>query len=410
MAQQQVSKELLTDQNWINKAQDIMQQNVMDLFEKFYDGSREIVYSTGVTTVIILIVTFWLLDKLKNGYPTREETFGAIKYVISLCIIYATLISFNAYMGVLYLLTIPENVITAVVSSIYQSQDFGEIVTESMNRVDKLRTLMWDYGTESYLTQNVKSFLGFEYNNPIDYIVGSVTTFFLMIPFWIFYVIFFILLVGITIVIFFSKFMAFLILSTLPLVIPFLIFTRLRPYLWSWYKLYLSYAFIAPLAFIALNLAMNPITNLEKFESNIAELFLKQYEYLITGAITCITAIFILKKIPSWINAVLGTQMESGSGGVAGGAVAGAVAGKTMLGGLARKATGGSFIGGAVQSFGRATGGRAVGQIAKAGIDASVNVGKDAGRAAKAIGKGSVNTAKGAYNVYKHFKGGYATP
>ena len=133
MAQQQVAKELLTDSNWINKIQAIMQENVMSLFEKFYNGAHDLVYSTASQTIIILIVVFWLLGRLKNGYPTREETFGAIKYIIMLCFIFATLSSFNAYMGVLYLLTIPENVITAIVSSIFQNKDFGSII----NRVGK---------------------------------------------------------------------------------------------------------------------------------------------------------------------------------------------------------------------------------------------------------------------------------
>lgn len=403
MAQEQVAKELLTDSNWINKTQNIMQENVMSLFEKFYNGSHDIVYSTGATTFIILIVIWWLLDKLKNGYPTRDETFEAIKYIISICFIYAMLSSFGAYNGFLYLLTIPENIITAIVSSIFQSQDFGEIVTESANKVDNLRALMWDYGITKYLKDSSWSIFGFEFNGIADYLMAGVVTAILMIPFWIFYAVFFILLIGIVIVIFFSKFTAFLIMSTLPLVIPFLIFKRFRPYLWSWYKLYLSYAIIAPLAFIALNLAMNPILELEKFQNNVAELFLKQFEYLITGIITCVTAIFILKRIPSWINAVLGTQMESGSGGVVAGAVAGGIAGKTLLGGLARKATGGSFIGGTLESFGRATGGKAVGQITKAGIGASVNAGKDIGRLTKTLGEQT-------YNAYKVFRGGYATP
>ncbi|PSM51245.1 P-type type IV conjugative transfer system protein TrbL/VirB6 [Campylobacter blaseri] len=403
MAEQQVAKELLTDSNWINKTQNIMQENVMSLFEKFYQGAHDIVYSSAVTTVIILIVVYWLLDKLKNGYPTRDESFGAIKYIISLCFIYAMLSSFDAYTGFLNFLTIPESVITAVVSSIFQSQDFGTIVTESANKVDNLRASMWDYGTTQYLKSQSWNFGFFEVNGPADYLMAGVVTAFLMIPFWIFYAGFFILLIGIVIVIFFSKFTAFLILSTLPLIIPFLIFSRFRPYLWSWYKLYLSYAIIAPLAFIALNLAMNPILQLEKFQNNIAEIFLKQFEYLITGSITCITAIFILKRIPSWINAVLGTQMESGSGGVVAGAVAGGIAGKTLLGGLARKASGGSFIGGALQSFGRATGGNAVGHITKTGIDASINMGKDIGKGAKILGIGT-------YNTYKAFRGGYAIP
>ncbi|MCI6641487.1 MULTISPECIES: type IV secretion system protein [Campylobacter] len=395
MAEQQVAKELLADSNWINKTQNIMQENVMGLFEKFYDGAHDIVYSSGVTTFIVIIVVLWLLDKLKNGYPTREESFGAVKYIISLCFIYATLSSFNAYTGVLSFLTIPENVITAIVSSIYQSQDFGEIVTESVNRVDNLRSSMWEYGTTRYLQDSSWSIFGFDINSPTDYLMSGVVTAFLMVPFWIFYIVFFILLIGIIIVIFFSKFTAFLILSTLPLIIPFLIFTRFRPYLWSWYKLYLSYAIIAPLAFIALNLAMNPITELEKFQNNIAELFLKQYEYLITGAITCLTAIFILKRIPSWINSVLGTQMESGSGGVAGGVIAGAVAGKTAMGGLVQKALGGSFIGGALRAFSSATGGGAITQIGKTGIDATINAGKDVGKI---------------FNAVKTFRGGYATP
>ncbi|EMG30434.1 type IV secretion system protein [Campylobacter showae] len=320
MAQQQVAKTLLTDSNWINKTQAVMQENVMSLFEKFYQGAHDLVYSTATTTIVILIVVFWLLDKLKNGYPTREETFNAIKYIIKLCFIFAVLSSFGAYTGALYVLTIPENMITATVSSIFQSQDFGTIVTESANRVDNLRALMWEYGTKTYLKSQEWSMLGLSFNGPTDYIMASVVTAFLMIPFWIFYLVFFILLIGITIVIFFSKFVAFLILSTLPLVLPFLITPRFLPYLWSWYKLYLSYAIIAPLAFIALNLAMNPIIELEKYQNVIGELFIKQFEYLITGAITCITALFIIRKIPNWINAVLGTQMESGAGGVVAGA------------------------------------------------------------------------------------------
>ncbi|HDX6248786.1 TPA: type IV secretion system protein [Campylobacter fetus subsp. venerealis] len=399
MAQTQVAKDLLTDSNWINKTQNIIQENVMSLFEKFYQGAHDLVYSTATTTIVILIVSLWLLNRLKNGYPTRNEIFVAVKYIIQLCFIFAILSSFDAYQGVLYALTIPENVIITILSSIFEGRDFGAIVTESANRVDNIRALMWNYGTTEYLKTQAWSFLGISFNGVMDYLGAGIITALSMIPFWIFYIVFFLLLVGITIVIFFSKFMAFLILSTLPLVIPFLIIPRFLPYLWSWYKLYLSYAIIAPLAFIALNLAINPILELENYQNYISELFVKQFEYLITGSITCITALFLLKKIPSWINAVLGTQMESGSGGVAGGVVAGAVAGKTMLGGLARKASGGSFVGGALNTLSTASGAGIVGKIASASIGAGANVAKDIGNG---IGK--------TYEAYKKFKGGYVAP
>lgn len=388
--EKQVAKELLQDSNWLDKIQGVMQDNVFSLFEKFYNGAHDLVYSSASLTAISIIVMFWLLDKLKNGYPTNQELFKAIKYIIILCFIFATLSSYGAYEGALYVLNIPVNMVKGVVGSMFQGQDFGAMITDALNQVENIRKMMWEYGKNEF--SSGVNFLGFTIKNPIDALTSRIFTIFAMIPFWIFYIIFFILLVGITAVILISTFMAYLILSTMPIIIPFLIYRGFLPYLWSWYKLYLSYAFIAPLAFIALNLAMNPITNLEKFKSNIAELFLKQYEYLITGGITCLTAIFILKRIPSWINAVLGTQMESGSGGVAAGAVAGGIAGKTLLGGMVGKASGGSFFLGALSSFGRATGGRTLGQIGKTGIDAGVNVGKDIGK------------------VYKTFRGGYATP
>lgn len=394
-----VSKQLLTDSNWINKTQNIMQENVMGLFEKFYQGAHDLVFSSATTTAVVIIVCFWLIKILKNGYPTRDELWGAGKYIIILCIILATLSSFDAYIGVLYFLTIPENVVTSIVATIFESKDFGGIVTESFNRVDNIRSLMWNYGNRTYLKTLSWDFGLINFNAPTDYVVAGVVTFMAMIPFWIFYIVFFIVLIGLTIVIFFSKFMAFLVLSTLPLVIPFLIFTRFMPYLWSWYKLYLSFAFIPPLAFIVLNLAMNPIIELKNLENYIADLFTAQFEYLITGTITCITAIFIMKKVPNWINAVLGTQMEAGAGGVTGGAVAGAIAGKTLMGGVARYIAGGNFLKGMTSGFGNATGttmlGRTLGNLGKGML-------QDA--------KSTYNTAKSGYELYKKFKGGVAVP
>lgn len=393
MADAVVKEKLLTDSNWINKTQNILQENVMSLFEKFYQGAHDLVYSSATTTAIMVIVCFWLLNILKNGYPTRDEMFKAVKYIIILAIIFATLSSFNAYTGALYFLTIPENIITSIVSTIFESKDFGGIITESANRVDNLRSIMWNYGVTTYIESASFSIMGISFSAPGTETLAVLAVTCAMIPFWIFYIIFFIVLIGLTIVIFFSKFMAFLILSTFPLVLPFLIFTRFLPYMWSWYKLYLSFAFIAPLAFIVLNLAMNPILELEKFtNANVADLFTAQFEYLITGTITCITAIFIMKKIPNWINAVLGTQMEAGSGGVAGGAVAGAVVGKTIMGGFARSLAGGSFLKGLASGFGGATGTSML------------------GRATASIGKGITQDIATIGKNIKKFKGGVAVP
>ena len=138
---------------------------------------------------------------------------------------------------------------------------------------------------------------------------------------------------------------------------------------------------------------------LANYENNIGDLFVKQFEYLLTGTITCITAYYIIKKIPNWINAVLGTQMESGAGGVGGALMTGAIAGKTFLGGLTAKSMGKSFLGGAMSGLGRATGGSAGARIASIGAGATANAMKDMG---KGVGK--------IYDTYKKFRGGYAVP
>lgn len=395
--EKQVAKELLQDSNWLDKIQGVMQDNVFSLFEKFYNGAHDLVYSSASLTAISIIVMFWLLDKLKNGYPTNQELFKAIKYIIILCFIFATLSSYGAYEGALYVLNIPVNMVKGVVGSMFQGQDFGAMITDALNQVENIRKMMWEYGKNEF--SSGVNFLGFTIKNPIDALTSRIFTIFAMIPFWIFYIIFFILLVGITAVILISTFMAYLILSTMPIIIPFLIYRGFLPYLWSWYKLYLQYALIAPLSFIALNLAINPIMKLANYENNIGDLFVKQFEYLLTGTITCITAYYIIKKIPNWINAVLGTQMESGAGGVGGALMTGAIAGKTFLGGLTAKSMGKSFLGGAMSGLGRATGGSAGARIASIGAGATANAMKDMG---KGVGK--------IYDTYKKFRGGYATP
>lgn len=372
---QQVPSKLISNKDWLDKVQNVFQENIMSLFEKFYQGAHDLVYSSATTTAIIVIACYWLLNTLKNGYPTRDEIFTATKYIIWICIIFALLSSFNAYQGALYILTIPENIVRTIIAQIYESKDFGGIVTESINRVHNIKTMMWDFGIEQLRSSNdgilksIFNFITFDFADAVDTFVCAIFTFLAMIPFWIFYISFWLLMIGIIIVILFSSSMAFLILSTLPIVIPFLIVSRFRPYLWSWYKLYLSFAFIAPLSFIILNLAMNPILELEKYENAIQDLFIAQFEYLLPGTITCIVCVFILKKIPSWINAVLGTQMEHGAGGVAGGVVAGAVAGKTMLGGMIGRITGQGFLRGLASGFGGATGTKSLSKAIVNSID-----------------------------------------
>ncbi|MBD5165110.1 type IV secretion system protein [Helicobacter sp.] len=129
-----------------------------------------------------------------------------------------------------------------------------------------------------------------------------------------------ILILAITSICIVTKFMATIILSIAPIVIPCLMMNQLRGYFFSWLKLYLSYSMYAPIAMIIGNFPMVALEKVELIPNNVSQLeqviasltfiFFKPIGLMIVAII----AIMILIKVPSWVNQILGTQNDDAVG------------------------------------------------------------------------------------------------
>lgn len=297
------------DTNWIDGLQNLFQKNVEGLFETIFTSISQMIHSKVSYTIIAIIVMFWLMNVLKNGYPTREEIFKAFKWTAFTCFTFGIFYSYGAYTEFLSWLMLPAQWIKGAVSDLFggNANSFGEVITDAINKMNFFKDQLWNYGfkmnkNESNFTPN--ALLGLE--TAIE-----------MVCFWIFYILFFAVLVGIAAIILVSTFIAMVILSLAPILIPFLSIPFLKPYFFSWLKLFISYSSYAPASYIILALCMQPITQLNEMSYSttiLQQIYNNQISNFLLPSLTSIIAIYMLKSIPNWISQILGVQGLSGGG------------------------------------------------------------------------------------------------
>lgn len=304
----------LKDSSWVDQIQEILQNNLTDLFEKVFNSVQATLYNGVAYTIIYLIILIWLTNRLKTGYPTRDDMFKATKWILSVCFVYGVFYSYNGYSNLISWFAIPAQWVKAGVSSIFNTDgnSFGEIVTNAINNVTFTQEKLYNKGLEINKGSMIKPEL-----------VSIIQTFFGMISFYIFKIIFWVVMIGVCAIIYASTFMALLILAMAPLLIPFLVVKNLTPYFFSWLKLFISYSLYAPLAFIILGIAMIPTSKLKDIQNNpklIDELYNSQVQYFLVPTLTSILCIYLLTQIPNWVSQVVGVNglSKGGSDGAVG--------------------------------------------------------------------------------------------
>ena len=102
------------------------------------------------------------------------------------------------------------------------------------------------------------------YSKTLDVPFNAIPAFFGILPFLLFYLSFAFLMIGIILIVQVSGYIALIVLSIAPVMIPLLFNKNLRAYFFSWLKFYISYSLYAPLALIILGIALAVIQkNLE---------------------------------------------------------------------------------------------------------------------------------------------------
>lgn len=327
--------------NWIDGLGNIVQNSIKDLMQKIFENVRNMIHGKVTYTILGCALMLWCLNQLKNGYPTREEMWKVGKWVVMACFILAIFSSYDVFKAFLEYLTIPASWVVTSLNGIFSSQMDGKSISEIaislFNDVGRICSV----GFEKTAEQFFKKEAGIFTPDGIAALNSYIKTAFWMIPTWLMAILFYFLGICFVAIIMFSKFMATLLLCFSPILVPFISLPFLKPYFFSWLKLWITYTLIAPVAMLVISIASNSISEIAaKKDAEIGNIIWDEIQWatFITPMIVAIMCLYLLTKIPTWLNQILGVQAE-GSGLGMGAAVASAVGGATGAG-VAAKALG----------------------------------------------------------------------
>lgn len=335
MAKAEMSAKI--NDNWVDKIQSLLQDILTPLFKNIFSSVQSTLHNGVAYSVIFIIVMFWLVNRLKQGYPTKDEIFEAIKWGLFTCFIFGIFYSYEAYETFLGWLMIPAQWVKAGIADSYGKggESFGVLITKAMNTLNEFHTKLYD--------------VGFKLNDS-DYApdgIVSIATHIGMFVFYIFYLCMLINIFGVASIVIVSQFFAMLVLTTAAIVIPLLINKKTMPYFFSWLKVFISYSLYAPLGFLILKLSTSTINELNKFKFDdtiLTEIYKNQLSNFFVPILISIICIYLIKSIPNWISQIMGVQGLSGGGtGASAGFVvgAGASAGRFLGGYFSKRAAGG---------------------------------------------------------------------
>ena len=174
-----------------------------------------------------------------------------------------------------------------------------------------------------------------------------------------YFISFLFLTIGVILVVQVSGYIALIVLTIAPAMIPLLFNKNLRQYFFSWLKLYISYSLYAPLALVILSIALGTIQRGLDLPTEVQEIatgFWSIFVHFAPAIILSLLCIYLLLQIPNWVSQVMGIQgLSSGGVGTGVGLMAGTAIGVAtgglgaVAGGMLAKAQGGSVLAGAAK-------------------------------------------------------------
>ncbi|TLE15934.1 hypothetical protein LS72_005080 [Helicobacter apodemus] len=285
-----------------------------NLISMIYSAEQVIFFNGLAYSLIGLIAIFWLIKRLHKGGIDKEDAYQALIWIVIVSIIYVIMGNEGAYYEFLNLLDLPINYVSAITAQSFGNTDFA---TSFGNGIDTLNN-----GISAIYESLFKYFegqgKGFLFDDPT--FLTTIYTIIYMFFWGIMWLTYMILILAITSICIVTKFMATIILSIAPIVIPCLMMNQLRGYFFSWLKLYLSYSMYAPIAMIIGNFPMKALEKVELIPDNTSQLtqIIASFTFIffkpISLMIVAIIAIMVLVKVPSWVNQILGTQNDDAVG------------------------------------------------------------------------------------------------
>ena len=332
--------------NWIDGLGNILQNTIRDLMQKIFENVRNMIHGTVTYTILGCALMLWCLNQLKNGYPTKEEMWKVGKWVVMACLILAIFSSYDVFKAFVEYLTIPASWVVTSLDGIFSSQMDGKTISEIAISLFNDVARICSVGFEKTANEFYKQQKSWWSPDGITYLNSYIKTAIWMIPTWLMAILFFFIGICFVAIIMFSSFMATLLLCFSPILVPFISLPFLKPYFFSWLKLWITYTLIAPIAMLVISIATQSISEISsKQDAQIGEIIWNGHQWVtfITPMITAIMCLYLLTKIPTWLGQILAVQGVESKGLGMGAATASAVGGATAAGAAAKALGTGGF-------------------------------------------------------------------
>lgn len=308
-------EQLTKDQSFIAETYHYLLNFTKSMCEDMIAGaykSISSIFNNVVSILLGLIAFFWLFSHLKNGTISREEVYKALIWVIVFIIVYVLLNSKAAFEEFQGIFIIPQHIVkAALTASFSMGGNVGEILNYSF-----VKPFMMIFE----IVPNVFTAI-FSEAAWYEKVVAGIIAIFVSSGVGTFYLIYIlcnlIVCIAIIIINLYSYFLSAIYIIFLPIMIPLLLISKTRSIFFAWVKSYIAITMYIPMSMIPLGI-INKMSKVIVENSN--TVFLHKLSFLtIMGIVSCVIAIIVLTKIPTWINELLGVQNQGvGIGGALG--------------------------------------------------------------------------------------------
>lgn len=374
--------EYISKMDWIktsyNAITNIAVKIANEIVQHSYSAIQSFLFNGAFISLLGIIVCIWLFKHLKTGGIPKDEMFKALIWIIVAVFVYVLMSSSSAFNEFRTWILIPQHILMSAFSNFSDGGNIGD----KLNNIYKDAVIMIAKGQKEGYQQWYQNLSGswFVPNDLLSQLIAQLGTFFYVI----YLIILLIIILGISIFNIASSFMMTIFTSFLPLCLPLLLINQTRGHFFAWLKTFIGISFYIPLSLIPLEI-LNATQKITGVKDNIWN-NINYFAFL--GIFFGVISVYLLLKIPTWVNQIMGTQESGGGFGI--GATSALMGAAGSLAATPARNVGGALLGGAGKGLKGL--GKGAGWVAKqageaTGINAAARgIGSAIGGAGSAIG------------------------
>lgn len=353
-----------------------------EIVQHSYSAIQSFLFNGAFISLLGIIVCIWLFKHLKTGGIPRDEMFKALIWIIVAVFVYVLMSSPTAFNEFRTWILIPQHILMNAFSNFLDGGNIGDKLNNVFTQAYKLGWDSYEYGKNELIKNNAFDTSLVNLSKLLSPVASYITLFL----YYIYQGLLLIIILGISIFNIASSFMMTIFTSFLPLCLPLLLINQTRGHFFAWLKTFIGISFYIPLSLIPLEL-LNAIQKMAGIQNGEA-LWNNAFYYPFLSCFFAIISVYLLLKIPTWVNQIMGTQESGGGFGI--GATSALMGAAGSLAATPARNVGGALLGGAGKGLKGL--GKGAGWVAKqageaTGINAAARgIGSAIGGAGSAIG------------------------